>query len=347
MRYLILILITLSALAQPRQVVRIGGGDDEARTKDWPKIAAAKDTNEALAAIDKLAAEMSKGDLFSGTLLVAKDGKPLLVKSYGKGNNDETKYNIGSINKVFTQVSLLQLRDAGKLEFSKTLRTYLPDYPSKIADEITIQQLIDHSSGMGDIFGERFEESRATLNSLQDYVKLFADQPLDFDPGTRRRYSNAGYVVLGLVIEKVSGQSYYDYVREHIYKPAGMTNSDSFALAEATPNRAVGMTGAPNARKPNTDSLPARGSSAGGGYSTVNDLLRFTRALPKLLSEKAYNAFVGPVPGIGWAGGTPGANAVVELEGPYAIIVLSNYDPPSAGYVGRQARAALGLGGED
>jgi CubicO group peptidase (beta-lactamase class C family) len=240
----------------------------------------------------------------------------------------------------------MQLRDAGKLDFSKSLRTYLPDYPSKIADQITIQQLIDHSSGMGDIFGERFRELHASLNTLQDYAKLFADQPLEFDPGTRRRYSNAGYVVLGLVIEKISGKSYYDYVRESIYKPAGMTSSDSFPLAESTPNRATGMTGEPNARKSNDDFLPARGSSAGGGYSTVNDLLRFTNALPKLLTAKTYDAFVGAHPGIGWGGGTQGANAVIELEGPYTIIVLSNYDPPSAEYLGRQTRTALGLGVE-
>jgi CubicO group peptidase (beta-lactamase class C family) len=345
MRTLIILLVTLSIFAQQpqRKMVRIGGGDMGERTKGWPELVKSDD---ALASIDKLATVLAERDLYSGTLLVAKDGKPLAVKSYGKGNNAETKFNIGSISKIFTQVALMQLRDAGKLDFSKPIRTYLPDYPSKIADEVTIQQLLDHSSGMGDIFGERFQESHSSLKTLQDYAKLFADQPLEFDPGTRRRYSNAGYIVLGLIVEKVSGQSWYDYVRDHIYKPADMTSSDAFALADATPNRAVGMTGEPKNRKPNDDMLPARGSSAGGTYSTVHDLLRFTQSLPKLLGEKAFNAFIGPHPGVGWGGGTPGANAVVELEGPYTIIVLSNYDPPSAEYVGRNARTALGLGGE-
>lgn len=344
MRYLLILLFTLSVFAQPqRKVVRIGGGDDGERTKDWPKL---EQKADALASIDALANELSKRDLFSGTLLIAKDGKPQFVKAYGKGIDDETKFNIGSINKVFTQVALMQLRDAGKLDFSKTLRTYLPDYPSKIADQITIQQLIEHSSGMGDIFGPAFRERHASLNTLQDYQKLFVSEPLEFEPGTRRRYSNAGYVVLGLVIEKLSGKSYHDYVRENIYKPAAMKDSDAYALAEQTPNRAVGMTGEPNARKANDEFLPARGSSAGGGYSTVHDLLRFTNALPKLLGAKSYDAFVGPHPGIGWGGGTAGANAVIELEGPYTIIVLSNYDPPSAEYLGRQTRTALGLGTE-
>jgi D-alanyl-D-alanine carboxypeptidase len=345
MRTLMILLIAVTALAQQpqRKIVRIGGGGDGERTKGWPELVKSED---AYTSIDALATELAQRDLYSGTVLIAKDGKPLFVKAYGKGIDAETKFNIGSINKIFTQVALMQLRDAGKLDFSKKIRTYLPDYPSGIADQVTVQQLIDHNSGMGDIFGERFSETHATLHTLQDHMKLFADQPLEFEPGTRRRYSNAGYIVLGLIIEKLSGQTYFDYVREHIYKPAGMKSSDSYALADTTVNRAVGMTGEPKNRKPNDDTLPARGSSAGGGYSTVHDLLRFTQALPKLLGEKTYDAFVGRHPGIGWGGGTRGANAVVELEGPYTIIVLSNYDPPSAEYLGRNARTALGLGAE-
>ncbi|MBV8520098.1 MAG: beta-lactamase family protein [Acidobacteria bacterium] len=340
-RVLWILLIACTALAQqPRKIIRIGGGNGEEVTKDWPKLAASDD---AFGSIDALARALNERDLFAGTVLIAKDGKPLLTKSYGKGNDDDTKYNIGSINKIFTQVALLQLRDVGKLDFSKTLRTYLPDFPSKIADRITIQQLIDHSSGMGDVFGERFAAGHASLDSLQDYLKLFADQPLQFEPGTEHRYSNAGYIALGLVIEKLSGQTYYDYIHNHIYKPAGMMSSGSFAASDAVANRATGMTGEPHRRVPNTNFLPARGSSAGGGYATAADLLRFTRALPQLLGAKTYESFVGKVPGVSWAGGTPGANAVVELEGPYTIIVLSNYDPPSATYLGGQARVALGL----
>src|SRR5690348_1943708 len=106
MRYLMILLIAFGALAQQpqRRMVRIGGGDDGERTKDWPKVAASTDP---AAAIDKLASELSSRDLYSGTLLVAKDGKPMLVKSYGKGNTDDTKYNLGSINKVFTHVALM------------------------------------------------------------------------------------------------------------------------------------------------------------------------------------------------------------------------------------------------
>jgi len=108
-------------------------------------------------------------------------------------------------------------------------------------------------------------------------------------------------------------------------------------------NRATGMHKEGDARKSNRDLMPARGSSAGGGYATAMDLLRFTRALPTLLSRSDYLEMAGDPPGIGWGGGAPGVNAVVELEGPYTIVVLSNYDPPAAEYVGRQARRALGI----
>lgn len=337
-RLFLLLMMTVAVMAQPQRRVVIGGGNQEELTKDWPKV-----SGTGIEAIAANVTELAKRDLFSGTVLVARDGKPVLFESWGEGNTNETAYNIGSISKIFTKVALLQLRQQGKIDFSKTLRTVLPDYPSKIADEITIQQLLDHSSGMGDIFGPRFLSSRENLKSLKDYLPLFADQPLELEPGTRRRYSNAGYVVLGLVIEKLSGMSYYDYVREKIYKPAEMKNSDSYAQSDDVPNRATGRAGAPGKRKPNQEMMPARGSSAGGGFSTAMDLLRFTRALPNLISRSDYLELVGDPPGIGWGGGAPGVNAVVEMEGPYTMIVLSNYDPPAAQYVGRQARRALGL----
>ena len=341
-RLLLILTITITLTAQQRRIVRAGGAEADEMTKDWPKV-----SGTGIEAIDANLAELVKRDLFSGTVLVAREGKPMFFQSYGAGNNNDTTYNIGSINKIFTMVALRQLRSQGKIDFTKTLRTYLPDYPSKIADEITIQQLLDHSSGMGDIFGPRFATAHDKLRTLQDYVPLFADQPLEFEPGTRRRYSNAGYVVLGLVIEKLSGMSYYDYVREKIYKPAGMKNSDSYALSDDVPNRATGMHKEGDARKSNQELMPARGSSAGGGYATAMDLLRFTQALPQLLSRNDFLEMVGDHPGIGWGGGAPGVNAVVELEGPYTIIVLSNYDPPAAQYVGRQARQALGIAADE
>lgn len=353
---LLALLLAVSSSAQPqRRIVRMGGGEDPA--KDWPKVEA--NAADLTAALDRYLETLTAKELFSGTVLVARKGEPVYFKSFGYANREwnvpntnDTRYSIGSINKIFTKYALMQLRDAGRIDFSKTLRTYLPDYPSPIADKVTIQQLLTHKSGLGDIFGPEYDAlPKDRLQSLRDYVALFADKPLEFEPGTRQRYSNAGYVLLGLVIEKVSGMSYYDYVRTKIYAPAGMVDTDSYEVDAIVPKRAVGYTrgDAPHTRtassplRANVFSKPAKPSSAGGGYSTAMDLLRFTRALPKILGQATYDKEFGPHPGMGFGGGAPGVNAMVEMEGDLAIIVLSNYDPPAAQAVAQNVRTALGL----
>jgi CubicO group peptidase (beta-lactamase class C family) len=346
--------LTVTASAQQRKMVRVGGGGEDP-AKDWPKIEGkAADLG---AELDRYLETLTSKELFSGTVLVARNGQPVYFKSYGLANREwnvpntnDTRYSIGSINKIFTKYALLQLRDAGKIDFSKTLRTYLPDYPSAIADKVTIQQLLTHRAGLGDIFGDEYDAlPKDGLRSLRDYLPLFVEKPLEFEPGTRQRYSNASYVLLGLVIEKLSGMSYYDYIRTKIYAPAGMADTDSYEYDAIVPRRATGYTrGGMQAPKDaplraNVYTKPAKPSSAGGGYSTAMDLLRFTRALPKILGPSTYEQELGPVPGIGFGGGAPGINAAVEVEGDVAIIVLSNYDPPAASAVARSVRAALGL----
>lgn len=313
------------------------------------------------AAVDKAVAD----DHFSGVVMLARDGTPLLSRAWGmadpaKGiaNRPDTKFNLGSINKFFTHIAIGQLAAAGKLSVNDTVRKHLPDYPSPVADRITIDQLLQHRSGLGDIFGPKFMSSHASLRKLSDYLPLFADAPLEFEPGTSQRYSNAGFVVLGLIIEKVSGQSYYDYVRDHITKPAGMTDTASWAVDENVPNRAIGQTkrgpeGPLPQRHTNAATLPARGSSAGGGYSTAPDLLRLSQAIlaDKLLPKQWTDwLFTGKLDAsghrnIGVAGGSPGVNAVLEIAPPYTLVVLSNYDPPSAEEVAREGRKIAGIGG--
>ncbi len=314
------------------------------------------------AAVDKAVAE----DRFSGVVMLANGDKPLLARAWamadptkGIANRPDTKFNLGSINKFFTKIAIGQLAAAGKLSLDDTIRKHLPDYPSPVADKITIAQILEHRSGLGDIFGPKFMASHGSLRKLSDYLPLFADAPLEFEPGTSQRYSNAGFVVLGLIIERVSGQSYYDYVRDHITKPAGMNDTASYAVDENVPNRAIGQTkrgpeGPLPQRGNNTASLPARGSSAGGGYSTAPDLLRLTQALlaNKILS-KGWTDWLftnkvdsGGKRGLGVAGGSPGVNAVLEIAPPYTLIVLSNFDPPSAEEVAREGRKVVGMGGE-
>jgi CubicO group peptidase (beta-lactamase class C family) len=146
------------------------------------------------------------------------------------------------------------------------------------------------------------------LQTVKDYLPLFGSDPLEFEPGTKNRYSNGGYIVLGLVIEKLSGMSYYDYIRENIFKPAGMTNSAWFAVDELPANTARGYIGSGPGRTSNHATLPGRGSSAGGGYSNAEDLLKFSMALrsKELEIPDDDGSFPADFDGIGIAGGTEG-----------------------------------------
>jgi len=191
-------------------------------------------------------------------------------------------------------------------------------------------------------------------------VNLYGKRDLQFTPGSRWEYSNYGFLLLGVVIERVSGKSYYDYVRENVYGPAGMTSTGSLAEDESVPARSIGYASmGGNGLHPNTDTLPYRGTSAGGGYSTVEDLQRFANALTshKLLNAEytellttgkvetprggkyAFGFFddgadVG-ARHFGHGGGAPGMNGDLQIypQSGYVIAVLSNLDPPAASRV--------------
>ena len=290
---------------------------------------------------------------FSGVVTLAKQGAPVYQRSYGMADvahhrpiTPETAFNVGSIIKIFTNIAVHQLVTAGKLNFDSTLGAYWPDYPNaEVAKQVTIRELVGMRSGLGgDVFGAPPGKKPNDIRKLSDFLPLFVNEPLLFPPGTDQRYCNAGYVVLGLLIERVTGESYYDYVREHIYAPAGMTGTGHFAIDSLPPNAAIGYTTSggdgPDTLPlhPNSAYLPGRGSSAGGGYSTAGDLVRFVEALRE---RKIPDA---PPPGIGIAGGTGGVNAIVEgdLPGGYDLVVLANLDPPTAERVGRMVRGWLG-----
>jgi CubicO group peptidase (beta-lactamase class C family) len=321
---------------------------------------------EALALVEKRLNELVAADEFSGAVLVAKGERPVLQKVYGLAsleysvpNRLDTKFNLGSINKIFTQVAIGQLVEQGKLSFDDHLGKHLPDYPNRVAAEkVTIRQLLDMASGIGDFFGPEFMDMpKDRLRTIKDFLPLFAGKPLEFEPGTKHQYSNGGYIVLGAIIEKVSGQDYYQYVREHIFKPTGMQNTDWYEADLPTLNMASGYTregmGGQHARRNNLYTRPAKGSPAGGGYSTAEDLLKFALALQsgklripdfrKPAGGETQNSHPGNMavfPGLGIAGGSPGINALllVGADQGYTVIVMSNYDPPSAEAVGKQIR---------
>jgi D-alanyl-D-alanine carboxypeptidase len=305
---------------------------------------------------------------FSGAALLAKDGKPIFAGAYGLADREkkipntlDTKFRIGSMNKMFTAVSILQLVQAGKISLSDPAGKYLTDYPNKdIATKVTIYQLLTHTGGTGDFFGPQFDAHRLELKTLQDYLKLYGERAPEFEPGSRWEYSNYGFLMLGVIVERVSGKSYYDYVSENIYAPAGMTSSGSFPEDQKVPDRSIGYAQFDGASlRPNTDTLPYRGTSAGGGYCTVEDFLRFANALTnhKLLNlqntellttgkvdtprgnKYAFgfmdNGAGTPMRHFGHGGGAPGMNGELQVfpQTGYVIVVLSNLDPPAASRV--------------
>ena len=322
---------------------------------------------EAGMATDAFLRDLASGDEFSGVVLLARNNAAFLEKAYGLADrefrvpvNIETKFNLGSINKIFTKTAIAQLAAAGKFSLTDTIRKHLPRYGVPYAGRVTIQQLLDFSSGMGDIFGAKFEATpKDRVRTLADYLPFFESDPLKFEPGTRHEYSNAGYIVLGLIIEAVSGQDYYGYVRDHIFRPAGMTDTDSFFVDEIVPNRAVSYTREGGRLRSAMFEHPARGSSAGGGYSTARDLMRFAAAVKagKLVSP-VYASWIlsrdaaapktgqpsGRVSGsLGIAGGSPGVNAALEIDSDrgYTVVVLCNADPPCAERASRKVRGLL------
>jgi CubicO group peptidase (beta-lactamase class C family) len=315
---------------------------------------------ELVKKLEQLLADRAGRDEFSGVVLLARGATPvfqqacgLASREYNVPNRLDTRFNLGSINKFITQIAVEQLAGTGKLQLDAPIGTYLPDYPNRdAAAKVTVRHLLDMAGGIGDFFGARYAATpKDRIRDLADYLPLFAADPLRFEPGTRREYSNGGYVVLGLIIEKVTGQSYFDYVREQIYRPAGMDDSGHFETDIPVPNMASGYTrvwdggehpGEP--RRNNVYTRPCRGSSAGGGYATAGDLLKLVEALKAGRLGAPERSRQIAEAGLGIAGGAPGINAMVEVDAGkgYNLVVLANDDPPTAMDVARTVRGWLG-----
>ena len=326
-------------------------------------------TNESVAKelnsyFDSLVAE----NKLSGAVLVAKDGVTIASKAAGIANkatgapiNLNTKFNLGSMNKMFTSVAIAQLAQAGRLAFSDTVGKHLPDYPNKeVADKVTIHHLLTHTSGMGMYWNDKFEAQREKLLTVAAHLPLFANDPLSFAPGEKLQYSNSGYMLLGAIIEKASGQDYHSYVQEHVYKPAGMADTGFYQPGKEIPNLAIGYTkngeGDKTLDEPrdNNNIREVKGGPAGGGYSTVQDMVKFHQALRsyKLLNREHTELVTsGKVDGprgsrygygfgdntiggkhiVGHNGGAQGIAANFDMfpELGYTAVLLMNSDPPT------------------
>lgn len=301
--------------------------------------------------MDRLVSE----DRFSGAVLLAKNGKPLFEQAYGYANHafaarntTDTKFNLASTAKMFTQVAILQLAQEGKLNLDDPIVKILSDYPNKeVAEKVTVRQLLDHRSGLGDFVNREFLATHPRLfRATRDYLKFFVNQKLLFEPGTQRAYSNAGYIVLGRIIEETAGESFENYVRVHIFEPAGMKNTGFWSFEDDVPNLAFGYTNQGvriGGERMVTTTLSKGGGAAGatGPYSTLEDMLRFAEALRgnRLLNRDYTQKLLSGGYGMnsettngtrhaGHGGGTAGVNTWFELfpDSGYTLVALSNYD---------------------
>jgi CubicO group peptidase (beta-lactamase class C family) len=279
-------------------------------------------------------------------VLLAKDGIVRFDRAYGYAdrgltvpNTPTTRFNIGSINKQFTMAAITLLSTAGKLSREDPVGKLLPDYPNERGRTATVQQLLDHRGGISDFFGPDFDaRPKAQFRSNADYYRFVAPRPLYFDPGAERRYCNGCYIVLGEIIERVSGMPYEHFVIERLFRPRGMNSTAWFASDEIVENVAMGYTrrlqGADGALRSNVFSRGAAGCAAGGGFSTASDLLAFFKDGP---------GGSGGGGNMGVAGGAPGTAALVEANAGWMVIVLSNMDPPAASVGSAILRQLLSL----
>jgi CubicO group peptidase (beta-lactamase class C family) len=314
---------------------------------------------ELLQEVKGMMQRLTKADVFSGTLLIAKGDKVLMTfvggeasKRFHVSNNLETKLNLGSMNKMFTATSIMQLVEKGVFALDDPISKYVDEswLPQEITSKITIYHLLTHTSGLGSYFNETYMKgSRELFRNVEDFKPLVQGEKPAFKPGERFRYSNTGMLLLGVVIESATGGSYFDYIRKNIYEPAGMKNSDSYEMDYPVENLAIGYSPDPSSPygwQNNLYKHVIKGGPAGGGFSTVADLHRFALALlsEKLVSKKSldkmwtdhsgenygfgFTVSEGPAGKIvGHSGGFDGINGNLSIylgEG-YIVAVLSNY----------------------
>lgn len=334
--------------------LRIAGAQLE-QIETPPELAVPRMSQQAaLDALDAAIDRNASDDKFSGVVLVAHRGEAVFVRAAGMADREkevpvgnDTQFRLGSMNKMFTTVAILQLVEAGKLGLDDPIGKHLTDYPNQdLAAKVSVRHLLTHSGGTGDIFGPEYARRRLELRTHDDYLELYGTRVLAFEPGSQRAYSNYGFILLGALVEKLSGLSYYDYVERKVFAPAGMTHTGSLPESVEVPGRAVGYMKQGGVWVRNDDTLPWRGTAAGGGYSTATDLLRFAQALQsgKLISMeslqlansgKGLGFFVsgeGALRTYGHAGGAPGMNGDLRIypEIGTVVIALSNLDPMAA-----------------
>jgi CubicO group peptidase (beta-lactamase class C family) len=312
--------------------------------------------DEALAALTAFGDKLAALDKFSGVVTIAKGGKTIFAKAWGLADRAarkpitlNTPFYFASQGKMFTSVSILQLIEAGKLSLDDPIGKYLTDYPNAEMAKVTVRLLLSHQGGAGEmgILEPQDTHNRDTVRSIADILALNGSRGPAFTPGSKYEYSNYGFLLLGALVEKISGESYYDYVAEHVFRPAGMSHT-RFPLREETGMAIAYTTIGGGPVRSAMDQLPWRGTPAGGGISTAADLQRFVTALKtgKMLSaalvteatknqshQYGYGFIVSSFKGFPYWGHGGGAEGMSQVLSYYPVndtifVCESNRDPP-------------------
>lgn len=317
--------------------------------------------------IKEVVIEQEDNGKFSGTVLLAHNEQPILKMATGYAihpdilrNQVNTKFNLASVTKMLTAVAAMKLVEQGKLDLHNPISEYDPELPH--AKAITLHQLLTHTAGFDRYWNDAYRAARSDLRSIDDYLKLFKEDALLFTPGSQHHYGNTGYVIIGALIEKVSGLSYYDYMKREIFQPCGMNDTDFYEMDLPISNCAIGYTregwfGPTDGQlRSNQFIYGVKGSPSEHCFSTVDDLFLFFDKLTKYQiigkpfvqdcftthaqDEKpgvnygyGFHIIDDGIHGrlIGHGGRGMGADtfAVIYDVG-YTVIILSNFDRPAA-----------------
>ncbi len=328
-------------------------------------------------ALDRFIAERAAADAFSGTVLLTHRGRPVLHRWHGMANKQlsipngpDTIFALASVTKLFTSVAIAQLAQRRRLSFQDKVGAHLPSFPAETADRVTIHHLLTHSSGLGDHHqSPGFWEQAATWTTVEQVMSgitgIIREMRPAFVPGSASQYSNSGFHLLGEIVAAASGQSYYDYVRDNIFRPAGMASTGFYTRPQRRDDPRIAR---PYAKQPSGDRVDIVdrglfiGTPAGDALSTCADMQRFAAALlgerlldrshtrimlaPKFPLPASFTAFqaYGPIaafPGgqltLGHGGGSPGASTTLDTfpDSEWNVVMLSNYEmgtvqPPAA-----------------
>ncbi|MBI9054499.1 MAG: beta-lactamase family protein [Bacteroidales bacterium] len=236
---------------------------------------------------------------FNGSALVTENGKAIYKNGFGYSNfeweiknSPDTKFAIGSCTKQFTATLIMKLIEENKLSLEDNISKYIPEYPADKGSKITIHNLLSHTSGIPDFFG--LPQMRTLMykeNKPDDFIKTFWDLELDFEPGSQLKYSNSGYFILGVIIEKVTGLSYAKALKEYIFNPLQMNNSGVLKDREVLKNKAYGYIKVNEIYRTAPYFNPSGAFSAGAIYSTVEDLLKWQNSINSnsILSQESID----------------------------------------------------------